>query len=101
MLDWMGQLLLHGESSAAAVSGVPSAAAASPSQHSSWAARMLPLQGWCLGTSPQQQTSCWMGLQWPRGGGGSGGGHIQYKTLPGRLELPTLRLTASRSSQLS
>ena len=27
--------------------------------------------------------------------------HTQLKTLPGRLELPTLRLTASRSNQLS
>ena len=27
--------------------------------------------------------------------------HKQLKTLPGRLELPTLRLTASRSNQLS
>ena len=28
-------------------------------------------------------------------------GHREGKTLPGRLELPTLRLTASRSNQLS
>jgi len=26
---------------------------------------------------------------------------VQGKTLPGRLQLPTLRLTASRSNQLS
>ena len=37
------------------------------------------------------------------GGGGSSTSHATtiFKTLPGRLESPTLRLTASRSNQLS